>query len=298
MKIALSLLTLASLALIPGPASAQQYYQPDALSEVIQGPQRSVEHKLRDKYRHPHQTLKFFGLKPDMTVVELQPGGGWYTEILAPYLKGQGQLIAAAPPLDSESEFMRHMAKIYRQKLQDNPEAYGKVKVVSFAPPEQAELAPANSVDMVLTFRNAHDWKAEGTLKSVFQAAYKALKPGGVFGVVAHRANPNTDAAEDAKKLHRLPEAYVINLAQDAGFKLAAVSRVNANPADPRTMSIHLLPPSRAVARGVQPSFDNLLDKSDAEHADEMKTFIHGLQPVFDHIGESDRMTLKFVKPE
>ncbi|HET7587255.1 MAG TPA: hypothetical protein VFL45_04130 [Gammaproteobacteria bacterium] len=295
MKIALSLLAMLSLAFIPELASAQQYYQPDALSDVIQGPQRSAEHKLRDKYRHPHQTLEFFGLKPDMTVVELQPGGGWYTEILAPYLKDGGELIAAAPPLDSESEFLRRMAKSYRQKLKDNSDAYGKVKVVSFLPPEQTDLAPANSVDMVLTFRNAHDWQAEGTLKSVFQAAYKALKPGGVFGVVAHRANPNTDAAEDASKLHRLPEAYVINLAQDVGFKLAAVSRVNANPADPRTMSIHLLPPSRAIAHA--PKLPEETDEN-KRMVEMMKRIGEIVPPVFDHIGESDRMTLKFVKPE
>ncbi|HET6725711.1 MAG TPA: hypothetical protein VFH85_06875 [Gammaproteobacteria bacterium] len=298
MKIALSLLSLLPLAFAASLANAAQYYPADALSKVIQGPQRSVANKLRDKYRHPHATLEFFGLKPDMTVVELEPGGGWYTEILAPYLKDHGHLIEAAPPTDSKSQFMRKMAQNYRKKLEDNRSAYGDVKVVPFAAPEQMDLGEPNSADMVLTFRNAHDWKAEGTLKAIFQAAYKVLKPGGVFGVVAHRANPDTDPAVTAKKLHRLPEAYVINLAQEVGFKLDAVSRINANPADPRVMNIHMLPPSRAAARGFAPAVDHVIDSSKAKHGKEMKAFIDGIQPVFDHIGESDRMTLRFVKPK
>lgn len=299
MKIALSLIALLPLALAAGSASAAQYYAPDKLSDVVQGPQRSVAHKLRDRYRHPHATLEFFGLKPDMTVVELEPGPeGWYTEILAPYLHDHGRLIEAAPPLGSASKFEQHSAEAFRQKLKADPAIYGKIKVVPFAPPKQVDLGPANSADMVLTFRNAHDWAGDGSLKAVFHAVYKVLKPGGVFGVVDHRANPGTDPLQDANQLSRLPEAYVINLAQQAGFKLAGVSRINANPADPRTMSIFLLPPTRAVAIDVEKDFDSLIDKSNTKHGKQMKAFIHGLQPVFDHIGESDCMTLKFVKPK
>jgi predicted methyltransferase len=296
-KIAVSLITLLPLALASGLASASQYYPPDQLAKVIQGPQRSVAHKLRDKYRHPHATLQFFGLKPDMTVVELVPGSsGWYTEILAPYLKDHGHLIEAAPPLNSKRKFEQQSAKKFRQKLKADPAIYGKIKLVPFAPPKQVKLGSANSADMVLTFRNAHDWKEEGALKSVLKAVYKVLKPGGVFGVVGHRANPDTDPATDAKKLSRLPEAYVINVAQQAGFKLDATSRINANPADPRTESIFLLPPTRAVAKGYRQAFDHVIDASKTKHSKQLKEFIQGLQPVFDHIGETDRMTLKFVK--
>jgi predicted methyltransferase len=296
MKTLIALITIMPLAFAAGLSHAA-WHKPDRLAKVIQGPQRSVKHKLRDQYRHPHATLKFFGLKPDMTVVELEPGGGWYTEILAPYLKPHGHLIDAAPPLDSKSKFMRRMAQSFKKKLKADPDVYGNVKTVPFAPPKQTKLGSANSADMVLTFRNAHDWKMAGALKSVLKAAYSVLKPGGIFGIVSHRANPGTDPAVTAKKIHRLPEAYVINLAQQVGFKLEAVSRINANPRDPRTINIHMLPPSRAVAHGVQPAFNKMIDSSGAKHGKEMKAFVDELQPVFDHIGESDRMTLKFVKP-
>jgi predicted methyltransferase len=295
MKLVLSLLALLPLTVVFTSAPAAQYYQSDPLSTVIQGPQRSVAHKLRDKYRHPHATLEFFGVKPDMTVVELDPGGGWYTEILAPYLKDHGKLIEAAPPLDSKSDFMRRMAKKYRQKLKKNEKSYGHVTVVSFAPPKQVKLGRANSVDRVLTFRNAHDLAKAGALEKTFKAAYKVLKPGGVLGVVAHRANPDTDPLKDAQNMSRLPEAYVINIAQKAGFKLDAISRINANPADPRTTSVFMLPPTRAADR-MKKTFDQIIDKSNAKHPDALKSPIDPLQSVFDHIGESDRMTLKFVK--
>ncbi|HET7673899.1 MAG TPA: hypothetical protein VFL54_00105 [Gammaproteobacteria bacterium] len=298
MKIAIPLIMLLPLALISTLASATQYYPPDHLIDVIQGPQRSVAHKLRDKYRHPHATLEFFGLKPDMTVIELQPGpAGWYTEILAPYLKDHGHLVDAAPPLDSKSKFEQESAKKFRAKLKADPATYGNVKVVSFSPPGKVDLGPANSADMVLTFRNMHDWKNAGSLDAVLKAVYRVLKPGGIFGVVAHRANPETAPAEDAKMLHRLPEAYVINTVEQAGFKLAAVSRVNANPADPRTVIVHVLPPDR-MAENVDKMLTGMIDKSDAKEKAFLKAYTGQLQSVFDHIGESDRMTLKFVKPK
>lgn len=298
MKIAISLLTLLPLALASTLAAASQYYPPDHLSDVIQGPQRSVAHKLRDKYRHPHATLEFFGLKPGMTVIELQPGpAGWYTEILAPYLKDHGHLVEAAPPLDSKSRFERESAKKFHNKLKADRATYGKVKVVPFSPPGQVDLGPANSADMVVTFRNLHDWKNAGALDVVLKAIYRVLKPGGVFGVVAHRANPETDPAQDAKMLHRLPEAYVINTVEQAGFKLAAVSQVNANPADPHTVIVHVLPPDRMAERADK-GLAAIVDKSNPNGAAFLKNYLGQLQSVFDHIGESDRMTLKFVKPK
>lgn len=244
------------------------------LQEAVAGSWRSPANKARDKYRHPVATLEFFGIKPDMTVVELAPGGGWYTEILAPFLYAHGHLIEAAAPTDSKSAFMAKMASAYQAKLKADPAVFGHVeKVIPFAPPAQVDLGPDNSADMVVTFRNLHDWMNESpeTLDKVFKAAYAVLKPGGVFGVTEHRAKPYAIAAVSSKMLHRLPEDYVIELGLKAGFRLAGVSEINENPLDPEEVNVHRLPPD--------------LVGPEIEHA-RMKA-----------IGESDRMTLKFVKP-
>jgi predicted methyltransferase len=244
------------------------------LQAAVAGDWRSPAHKARDPYRHPVQTLEFFGIKPDMTVIELAPGGGWYTEILAPFLYAHGHLIVAAPPLDGKGKSMAKMANAYAAKLKADPAIYGHVeKMVPFAPPVQVDLGPANSADMVLTFRNTHDWMNNNpaTLAKVFKAAFDVLKPGGVFGVTEHRARPFADAVESAKNLHRLPEDYLIELGLKSGFRLAGVSEINANPKDPEDVNVHRLPPD--------------LDGPESERA-KMRV-----------IGESDRMTLKFVKP-
>lgn len=244
----------------------------DTLQAVVDGSQRSEAHKARDVSRHPVQTLKFFGIRPDMRVVELNPGGGWYTEILAPYLHDRGRLFEAVPPADSQSQFLKRMRASFEKKLQGAPAIYGKVKLVDFAPPKQVKLGPDGSADMVLTFRNLHNWEHRGSLKSVFGAAYEVLKPGGVFGVVAHRAKPGSDPKTTAVQLHRMPEAFVKRLGESVGFKLAATSEINANPKDDRTVNVHMLPPS--------------LEGPKSNHG-KMRA-----------IGESDRMTLKFVKPD
>ncbi|HVS76508.1 MAG TPA: hypothetical protein VHE11_06205 [Steroidobacteraceae bacterium] len=243
------------------------------LQHAVDGSWRSPAHKARDRYRHPVQTLEFFGLRPDMTVIELAPGGGWYTEILAPVLHDHGHLIEAAPPADAGSSFMRRMAAGFEAKLHSDPAVYGNVRTVPFAPPDQVKLGPPDSADMVLTFRNAHDWLNEdsATLAGVFRAAYGVLKPGGVFGVVEHRARPYSDAMLSSRTLHRIPEDYMIELGLKTGFRLEAVSEVNANPKDEETVNVHRLPPDLAGPSG--------------EHA------------RMQAIGESDRMTLKFVKP-
>ncbi len=243
------------------------------LHQADEGTWRSAAHKARDRYRHPVQTLEFFGLEPDMTVVELEPGAGWYTEILAPVLREHGQLVEAAPPLDAKKPFVRRMAAAFEQKLKSDPAIYGKVKLVLFDPPGQVNLGADDSADMVLTFRNAHDWLNEGpeVLAKVFEAAYRVLKPGGVFGVVEHRARPYAKALGSSRSLHRIPEDYMISLGLETGFRLAGVSEVNANPKDDETVNVHRLPPDLAGPR--------------SEHA-KMRA-----------IGESDRMTLKFVKP-
>ncbi len=238
------------------------------LQEAIAGSWRSDANKARDKYRHPVETLTFFGIKPDMTVVELDPGGGWYTEILAPFLYANGHLIeAASPPRNGgPSKF--------EQKLKADPKVYGHVtKVIPFSPPDQVNLGPDNSADMVLTFRNAHDWLNDSpqTLDAVFKAAYKVLKPGGVLGFTDHRAKPFADALQSSKALHRIPEDYMIEVGLRNGFRLAGASEINANPNDPEDINVHHLPPD--------------LSGPESEHA-KMKA-----------IGESDRMTLKFVKP-
>ena len=237
------------------------------LKEAVAGSWRSPANKARDRYRHPVETLEFFGIKPDMTVIELAPGGGWFTEILAPFLYAHGHLVEAAPP-------PRSGPGKFEQKLKADPKVYGHVaKIVPFSPPDQVNLGPAGSADMVLTFRNTHDWLNESpaALDAVFKAAYKVLKPGGVFGITDHRAKPFADAVQSSKALHRIPEDYMIETGLRNGFRLAGVSEVNANPKDPEDVNVHRLPPDLAGP--------------DSEHA-KMKA-----------IGESDRMTLKFVKP-
>ncbi|MGN6314146.1 MAG: class I SAM-dependent methyltransferase, partial [Rhodanobacteraceae bacterium] len=190
------------------------------------------------------------------------------TEILAPFLYANGHLIeATSPPRAGRPDR-------FGQKLKSDPKVYGHVaKVIPFSPPKQVDLGPDNSADMVLTFRNAHDWLNDSpqTLDAVFKAAFKVLKPGGVFGFTDHRAKPFSDAVQSSKALHRIPEDYIIEAGLRAGFRLAGASEINSNPKDPEDINVHRLPPD--------------LSGPGAEHA-KMKA-----------IGESDRMTLKFIKP-
>ncbi len=270
------MLSLATAAiLVAGPAFALAGNTPvpanPTLKQAVNGSWRTPAFVKRDKYRHPLQVLRFFGLKPDMTVVELEPAAGWWTEILAPYLKSEGHLIEAIPPASSNG-FMKRMREEFIRKLAASPDLYGNAKTVPFAPPKVVNLGPRNSADMVLTFRNLHDWEMAGGLKQVFQAAYNVLKPGGVFGVVSHRALPYANPEKSAHEYHRLPEDFVIELGLDTGFRLAAVSEINANPKDPLTVNVHHLPPDY--------SHDTTAQKK-----------------KYEAIGESDRMTLKFVKP-
>jgi predicted methyltransferase len=243
------------------------------IATATRGSWRSEANRKRDRYRHPGRTLRFFALEPEMTVVELAPGQGWYTEILAPVLRDRGRLVEAVPPADTKNAFQHRMGEAYRAKLAADPALYGRVTLLPFAPPGLVKLGPDGSADMVLTFRNLHDWMNESpqALGRVFAASYAVLKPGGIFGVVEHRARPNADPIQSAKELHRLPEDYVIGLGLRTGFRLDGVSEVNANPRDDESVNVHRLPPN---LRGPA-----------AERA------------AMEAIGESDRMTLRFVKP-
>lgn len=264
-------------ALVSAPAAAQQASTGDRLDAAISGAHRSAENVQRDRYRHPKQTLELFGITPDMTVVEVLPGGGWYTEILAPLLAEDGRLIEATPPLSSPNDFSRRMASRYKQKLESNPDIYGRVELQAFEAPDYVVLGPPQSADMVLTFRtihdlvygNSHDVVTSTVMEEFFRSAYLVLKPGGTLGLVAHRADPDQPPGK-TYRMGRLPEPYVVRMAERAGFTLEESSDINANPEDDRDAPVWYLPPSlRSPA-----------DKQDKYEA----------------IGESDRMTLKFVK--
>lgn len=234
------------------------------LKAAVAGPQRSAKNRARDRYRHPVQTLMFFGIKPDMTVVEIWPGAGWYTEILAPYLKDRGKLYEAVPPGPGEKRF--------RAKLAADPAVYGKVTVTELRPPEKTEIAPPGSADMVLTFRNVHDWAAKGNAEAYFQAMYRALKPGGILGVVDHKARVDLPYDPRARSGY-IRESEVIGLARKAGFRLLGQSNINVNPKDDtqHPAGVWTLPPTLRLGQ-----------KDRAKYL---------------AIGESTRMTLKFVKP-
>lgn len=239
----------------------------DALKAAIAGAHRSPAAVARDAHRHPYETLTFFGIKPNMTVVELVPSGGWYTEILAPYLRDKGKLIGAGQPVDTDRYGMA-----FKKKLDSNPALYDKVGIALFNPPSQYDLGKPNSVDMVLTFRNVHNWMGHGddNVKLAFKKIFEVLKPGGVLGVTDHRLPESRPADPKSGYVH---QSYVIKMAESAGFKLAAKSEINANPKDTadHNKGVWALPPTLA-------NKDVDRDKYLA-------------------IGESDRMTLKFVKP-
>lgn len=247
----------------------------DALVQAIQSQARTPAYAARDKYRHPLQTLRFFGLQPDQTVVEIWPGGGWYTEILAPYLRDHGKLYAAGPSADvpEASEEDKNDVAFLRKKLDSDPGRYDKVVVTQLLPPMRTGICPPGTADLVLTFRNVHNWIASGYEQEVFNAMFKALKPGGVLGVVEHRARRGT-TLEQTRKTGYVNEAYVKTLAGNAGFRFVAASPVNDNPQDTKDYpnGVWTLPPTLQLG-----------DKDRARYL---------------AIGESDRMTLKFLKPK
>ncbi len=232
----------------------------EALAKAIGASHRSANFIERDKYRKPQEELEFLGIKPNMTVVEISPGGGYWTEILAPYLKGQGTYYTAVSSRQIDS---------WKKKLDAAPEIYGNVKISQL----EDAIAPAGSADMVLTFRNVHNWMARGNADEMFASFYKALKPGGILGVEEHRAS---DAVpQDPKAANGyVRQDYTIQLAEKAGFKFVSSSELLANPKDTKDWprGVWTLPPTLALG-------DQDREKYLA-------------------IGEADNFLLKFQKPQ
>jgi predicted methyltransferase len=243
----------------------------DLLAPILAGNHRSDTNKARDAWRHPVETLEFFGVEPGMSVVEIWPGGGWYTEVLGPLLNANGRYIAAAADPNGASANTLAAIQRFKDKLAARPDLYANTQVTGFGS-KALDFVPAGSVDRVLTFRNVHNWMGAGWAEDAFKAMFKALKPGGVLGVVEHRASK--DQSQDPKAASGyVREDYVIKLATDAGFKLVAMSEINSNPRDTKDhpKGVWTLPPTLTLK-------DQDRDKYLA-------------------IGESDRMTLRFVKP-
>lgn len=261
------------LALVP--LTAPRAGAPPTLDAVIAGPQRTPEFAARDVWRHPKKTLRFFDVQPQHVVVEIWPGGaGWYTEILAPYLRDEGLYVGAIQPLDlpQTDDYARKGAARFRAKLAAAPAVYDRAVVGVFRAPQRVTPVVPGTADRVLTFRNVHNWIEGGWEAEAFDAFYDMLKPGGVLGVVEHRARPGTRRAE-SKVSGYVTEAYVRTLAEAAGFEFAGASSINDNPRDTKNhpAGVWTLPP---VLRLKEVDRDKYLA-----------------------IGESDRMTLKFVKP-
>jgi predicted methyltransferase len=253
----------ALLAIAPAPA---RMAQADPIAAAVAAPVRTPANVMRDRYRHPSQTIKFFGVKPTDTVVEIWPSSGWYTEILAPLLRDKGAYYAAVPQPGGASGVEKLQAR--------NASAFGKVRLAAFPADTGQAGVPDGSADKVLTFRNVHNWRFGGAdrAQAAFDAMFRMLKPGGVLGVVEHRLPESRDAAAEQKSGY-MKESSVIAFATKAGFKLADKSQVNANPKDTADWpeGVWTLPPSY-----------RLKDIDRARYA---------------AIGESDRMTLRFVKP-
>lgn len=246
------------------------------LQSILAMAHRSEANKARDVYRHPAETLSFFGLTDNQTVIEITPGGGWYTEILAPLLREKGKYVAAindpaAVEQERAKEYYTKQNASFEEKLKLNPELYDKAEVKLFDIKAPSFGEPA-SADMVLTFRNVHNWMGQGAEAAMFKGFFEVLKPGGKLGITEHRAAPGTDAKESAKSGY-LAESVVIELAKAAGFELVAQSEINANPLDTKDYEggVWTLPPSLR------------LGEQDKEK--------------YLKIGESDRMTLLFKKP-
>lgn len=241
------------------------------LDRILAEDQRSEGERARDAYRHPRETLLFFGIRPNMRVVEVWPDGGWYTEIIAPLVEQHGKYYAAVEPSDPQSQFVTRAQQAFRDKLASRPDLYGGAQITTLGR-AGGDIAPPGSVDMVLTFRNLHDWMADGWAPQALADLYRALRPGGVLGVVDHRGKAGLPQDPRAKTGY-VNEDYAIRMIEAAGFELAARSEINANPQDTKDypQGVWTLPPTYRLG---------------AQDRDRYAA-----------IGESDRFTLKFIKP-
>lgn len=264
-------LLLSTLILFAGCSSQKDPLKiPESIEEAMDTGFRSPQNKPRDQYRHPVETLKFFGLTPEMTVLEVSPGQGWYMEILAPLLAENGKYIAGMPVADKP--YFKANEEIINNWKAKYPQVSKQMQFVTFAPPSNIKFPANNSVDMVLTFRNVHNWMTAKGEKQAFKAFYDVLKPGGILGVVEHRALPEQE--DPLAKSGYVREQDVIQLAAEAGFKLVGSSEINANPKDTKDHpeGVWTLPPSLKLG-----------EKNKEKYL---------------AIGESDRMTIKFMKPK
>ena len=243
------------------------------LPAIIAGEHRSPANIARNAARHPVETLKFFGLEPDMTLIEIGPSGAWYTEILAPYMRDSGRYYGAHFSPNSTNAFQRKNLEDFETKLTANPAIYGRAIIRHLDPPNETAIGPEEGADIALTFRNVHNWMSRGIEQEFFNAFHKNLKPGGILGVVEHRA-PDSAGKQEMIDTGYVSEAYVKRIAESAGFEFISSSEINANEKDTKDHpeGVWTLPPSFRMGE---------VDRS-----------------KFAAIGESDRMTLKFVKPE
>ncbi len=267
---------LLSMSLVTN-ASGEETMSPNEeskLASILAGDHRNDSNAARDKYRNPSEVLKFFRLKEDMAVMEIWPAGGWWTEVLAPFLSESGRYVAAHYPAEGGPEFFSRSLNSFKEKLASHPEEYGNVEIATLMPNMgQSEPVEPGSMDLVLTFRNVHNWMSQGSTSEMVEAMHTALKPGGYLGVVEHRAS--TDQPQDPKaQSGYVREDYAIQMMENAGFKLVAKSEVNANPKDTKDYEggVWTLPP--------------VLRNGDED------------REKYAAIGESDRFTLLFQKAD
>ncbi len=265
-SISLIAATGAALAILPNWEARSTQPARTPLQAAISAAHRSPEARARDKYRHPKETLTFFGVKPNHNVVEVYPGGGWYSDILAPYLAEAGSLTVAAP--------LGRATDAISKKLASNPSMFGKVKLATFPMKEGGTAVAPGSADVVLTFRNVHNWRFGGTdaAQQAFDQMYAMLKPGGILGIVEHRLPEAMPSAMEEKSGY-MKRSSILAFATKSGFKLIGESNINANPKDTHDYpkGVWTLPPNYAEG-----------EKDKAKYL---------------AIGESDRQTLKFIKP-
>ncbi len=273
MRSALKLAALAAAAVLLAACATYSSRQATgaALDAILAGNQRPEANRERDQYRHPKATLLFFGIRPEMSVLEVWPEPGWYTEILAPLLRDKGKYYAGVIAAEPGNAHIARRLDDFRQKLASRPDLYDRVSVVTF-PLDGSDAVPAGTLDMVLTFRNIHNWMARDAAAEAFATMYRALKPGGVLGVTEHRGNPAVPQDPKAKSGY-VNEDYAIKLIEAQGFRLVGKSEINANPKDSKDyeQGVWTLPPTYRLG---------------AKDHDKYAA-----------IGESDRFTLKFIKP-